>query len=65
MPTYEYTCTECGHEWEQEQRITAKPCTKCPSCGKHGAKRLISSGNFILKGKGWYETDYGKGKRDE
>lgn len=58
MPTYEYQCTECGHAWEEDQRITDKPLKTCPGCGRATAKRLISGATFILKGDGWYETDY-------
>jgi len=60
MPTYEYGCKNCGHEWELEQRISANPIRKCPGCGKLKAKRLISAGNFILKGDGWYADLYSK-----
>ncbi|MBI5533702.1 MAG: zinc ribbon domain-containing protein [Deltaproteobacteria bacterium] len=60
MPTYEYACTSCGHEWEQEQRIVEPPIENCPSCQKKSAKRLVSSGNFILKGGGWYADLYSK-----
>ena len=58
MPTYEYACAACKHEWEVEQRITAEPIKKCPSCGKSKARRLVGSGNFILKGGGWYSDLY-------
>lgn len=58
MPTYEYRCEDCGHEWEEDQRITDKPRRDCPRCGRAAAKRLISATTFILKGSGWYETDY-------
>ena len=61
MPIYEYGCKNCGHEWEDMQRITDDPLTDCPSCGEPQAKRLISQTSFILKGSGWYVTDYGKG----
>ena len=62
MPTYEYACEACGHKFEEFQSITAKPITKCPSCGKKKVKRLISAGaGFIFKGSGFYITDY----RDE
>jgi putative FmdB family regulatory protein len=60
MPTYEYACGACGHEWELEQRISEKPATKCPKCKKSKAQRLISGGNFILKGEGWYSDLYHK-----
>ncbi|MDH3728532.1 MAG: zinc ribbon domain-containing protein [Myxococcales bacterium] len=56
MPTYDYTCDSCGHEFEREQRITEKPVKKCPNCGKLKARRMIGGGGFILKGGGW-ESD--------
>ena len=56
MPTYDYSCDNCGHEFEREQRITEKPLRKCPKCGKDEARRMIGGGNFILKGGGW-ESD--------
>jgi putative FmdB family regulatory protein len=57
--TYEYTCTACGHQWEAEQRISAKPLEKCPQCGRRTAQRLVSGGQgFILKGGGWYADGY-------
>lgn len=59
MPTYEYTCEACGNDWEAEQRISEPKLTDCPKCGKPQAKRLISGGNFMLKGGGWYADGYG------
>jgi putative FmdB family regulatory protein len=56
MPTYDYSCDNCGHEFEREQRITEKPLKKCPKCGKDKARRMIGGGGFILKGGGW-ESD--------
>ena len=59
MPTYEYACSACGHEWEQTQRIVDAPVDVCPKCAKSAAHRLISRGtNFILKGGGWYSDLY-------
>ncbi len=59
MPTYEYHCKACDHEFEREQRITEDPVKKCPECGKLKVKRLISSGSsFQLKGGGWYNEGY-------
>jgi len=59
MPTYEYRCSNCDHELEAFQSITAKPLKKCPECGKLKLQRLISSGaGLIFKGSGFYETDY-------
>jgi putative FmdB family regulatory protein len=63
MPTYEYGCSACGHEWEEVQRITEAPNEACPKCGERKAHRLISGGtNFILKGGGWYSDLYASQK---
>jgi len=59
MPTYDYACQACGHEFEAFQSITAKSLRKCPECGKLRLKRLIGMGaGVIFKGSGFYETDY-------
>ncbi len=59
MPTYDYVCKSCDHEWELFQAITAKPIRKCPECGKLKAQRLIGAGaGIIFKGSGFYQTDY-------
>ena len=59
MPTYDYECSACGHEFELFQSITAKPQKKCPACGRSTAKRLIGTGaGLIFKGSGFYITDY-------
>ena len=58
MPIYEYTCKACGHEFEVIQKITDRPVRKCEACGKLQAKRHISQTSFLLKGSGWYTTDY-------
>ncbi len=60
MPTYEYKCDKCLNEFEQFQSITAKPLTTCSACGAK-VRRVISSGAaIILKGSGFYKTDYQK-----
>lgn len=60
MPTYEYRCKnpECGHEWEQEQRITDPKRTTCPKCEKETAERLISASGFVLNGTCWGRDGY-------
>jgi len=58
MPTYEYKCAACGHEFEKDQKITDVPTKACPVCKQPAAKRQISRTHFLLKGKGWYATDY-------
>ena len=58
MPTYEYLCSSCSHQWEEIQKITADPIEECPKCAEKAAKRQITGGNFILKGGGWYADAY-------
>jgi len=57
VPTYEYQCEKCQRLFEVRQRITEPALTTCEVCGGH-VKRLLSSAPFILKGEGWYVTDY-------
>jgi putative FmdB family regulatory protein len=60
MPTYEYECGTCGLIFEEYQRITEPPITKCkkPECNGE-VKRLFSPGaGFLFKGSGFYSTDY-------
>ena len=58
MPTYQYRCNECRHEFSEFQSITADPLSTCPECGG-AVKRLISGGaGFLFKGDGFYTTDY-------
>lgn len=66
MPTYEYTCAKCGHEFEFQQSMSATPLTVCPKevCprakwGKGAVKRGVGGGaGLIFKGSGFYITDY-------
>jgi putative FmdB family regulatory protein len=66
MPTYEYVCAKCGHEFETFQLMAAKPLVNCPQdlCGqkrwgKGRVKRQLGSGaGLIFKGSGFYITDY-------
>ena len=59
MPLYEYRCGACGHEFEVLQKMSDRPIRKCEKCGRLKAKRAISQTSFVLKGSGWYVTDYG------
>lgn len=59
MPTYEYVCEGCGHQFEKFQSIKAEPARQCPECGKRKLRRLIGTGGgIIFKGSGFYCTDY-------
>lgn len=62
MPIYEYGCKTCGtvfEEWHQHaDDVVELPCPKCAQ----KAHRLISNTSFVLKGGGWYVTEYGNRK---
>jgi putative FmdB family regulatory protein len=57
VPTYEYQCGKCQRVFEVRQRISEPALTTCEKCGGE-VRRLLSATPFILKGGGWYVTDY-------
>lgn len=63
MPIYEYRCESCDNVFEEIHQhaddIMEEP---CPKCGKE-AHRMISNTTFVLKGGGWYVTEYGNKKK--
>ncbi|HLC19162.1 MAG TPA: zinc ribbon domain-containing protein [Thermodesulfobacteriota bacterium] len=58
MPIYEYRCSECGWVFEVIQKFSDKPVKKCVHCSGKKVEKLISQSSFVLKGGGWYKTDY-------
>jgi putative FmdB family regulatory protein len=66
MPTYEYICEKCGHEFEAVRSMSARPLLVCPKelCaqkkwGRGKVKKKISGGaGLLFKGSGFYITDY-------
>jgi putative FmdB family regulatory protein len=59
MPTYDYVCEACSHEFEAFESIKADPQTTCPHCHEDSLRRKIGPGSAILfKGSGFYQTDY-------
>lgn len=60
MPTYDYLCQDCGHEFEAFQSITAEPLTECPKCGGEVKRKIGLGAGLIFKGSGFYITDYKK-----
>ena len=62
MPTYEYECKSCGHNFEAFQNMSDAPLSECPQCGKE-LRRLINGGSgVIFKGSGFYVNDKNKEK---
>ncbi len=58
MPTYDYVCDECGHEFDAFQSIKDDPLTTCPSCSRKALRRIITGGTgVIFRGQGFYVTD--------
>ena len=56
MPTYQYTCTECGEPLEAVQKFTDAPLTVCPACGGR-LRKVFSPVGIVFKGSGFYRTD--------
>ena len=63
MPIYEYECDKCKSSFEAIQPISAKPLKTCNGLGCNDkdngkVRRLVSASGFILKGSGWYTSEY-------
>lgn len=58
MPTYEYECPSCGHQFELMQKMTDPPKKHCPRCRKKIVRKLGTGTGIIFKGSGFYATDY-------
>jgi putative FmdB family regulatory protein len=59
MPTYEYTCRDCGHTFDIVQKMTDEPLTVCPECGG-SLRKVYAVPAIAFKGSGFYATDHGK-----
>jgi putative FmdB family regulatory protein len=63
MPTYEYTCRDCGHTFEIVQSMLDEPLTMCPECGG-SLRKVFAPPAISFRGSGFYSTDHGqKSKR--
>jgi putative FmdB family regulatory protein len=56
MPTYEYACTKCGHQFEAFQSFSDEALTECPEC-KGEVQKVYSNVGVVFKGSGFYKTD--------
>ncbi len=57
MPTYDYECPK-GHRFEAVQKMSDKPVATCPKCRSRARRVITGGGGFLLKGEGFYKTDY-------
>jgi len=56
VPTYQYTCTDCGDQLEAVQKFTDDPLSMCTSCGGR-LRKVFSPVGIVFKGSGFYRTD--------
>lgn len=57
MPTYEYRCKSCGHQFDIVQSFTEDALTECPSCHEAALKKVFGNVGISFKGSGFYKTD--------
>ncbi|MDR2717331.1 MAG: hypothetical protein LBB89_04615 [Treponema sp.] len=67
MPTYEYECKKCGHNFEVFQSMSDEPLKTCAKCGNEVRRLIFGGAGVIFKGSGFYVTDKatGKGKKPD
>ncbi len=58
MPIYEYECEQCGGRFEVTQKFSDPELTTCKLCNAQSIRKILSPAAFVLKGSGWYATDY-------
>jgi putative FmdB family regulatory protein len=56
MPTYQYRCTDCGHDLEAVQKFSDASLTECPNCGG-SLRKVFNAVGVVFKGSGFYRTD--------
>jgi putative FmdB family regulatory protein len=63
MPIYAYACGACGFKRDVLQKLSDAPLTDCPSCGQPQFSKQLTAPGFVLKGSGWYVTDFREGQK--
>ena len=64
MPTYQYACSDCGHQFEAFQTFSEASLTSCPEC-KGTIRKVYSAVGVVFKGSGFYKTDSAKSTNSE
>ena len=57
MPTYQYACSGCGHQFETVQSFSDDSLTTCPDCGQDQLRKVFGSVGVVFKGSGFYRND--------
>ena len=63
MPVYEYECGSCGGRFEVIRKFSDPLLTECTLCHATGVRKVLSPTAFVLKGSGWYTSDYPSAER--
>ena len=58
MPVYTYRCDNCGVQFDQTQKFSDDPLTRCPECGKNSLHKVYTPVGIVFKGSGFYATDH-------
>ncbi len=58
MPIYAYACSACGHRQDILQKLSDAPLSECPQCHEASFSKQLTAPGFVLKGSGWYVTDF-------
>jgi putative FmdB family regulatory protein len=58
MPIYTYRCTSCGVQFDQQQKFSDTPLTRCPECSKKTLQKVFQPVGIVFKGSGFYATDH-------
>jgi putative FmdB family regulatory protein len=58
MPIYTYRCSNCGVQFDQRQKFSDAPLTRCPECSKKTLHKVFQPVGIVFKGSGFYATDH-------
>lgn len=65
MPVYEYQCESCGRRFEVMQKFSDPEVSECQLCSSKTVRKILAPTAFVLKGTGWYATDYAPNSRSK